>query len=142
MKNLLILVLSTIAMSSFIQTKPEIQIKIQNVKQSKGPLRIAFFRKGSNFPKDEALSYAKEVKPTKLGDLQLSWGDIPFGEYAIAIYQDINNNGVLDKNVFGYPSEPFGFSKNFKPRFSAPDFDDCKITFSGSNSSFQIKLID
>ena len=81
------------------------------------------------------------MKPTKLGDLQLSWSDIPFGEYAIAIYQDLNNNGVLDKNVFGYPSEPFGFSKNFKPRFSAPDFDDCKITFSGSTAAIFSKTV-
>lgn len=49
------------------------------------------------------------------------------GEYAIAVYQDMNNNGVLDKGLFNIPKEPYGLSANFRPKWSAPNFDDCKI---------------
>jgi len=32
------------------------------------------------------------------------------GEYLIAIFQDVNNNGRLDTNLFGIPTEPVGLS--------------------------------
>ena len=39
--------------------------------------------------------------------------DIPEGEYLIALFQDTNNNGVLDTNFLGFPKEPVGLS-NYK----------------------------
>jgi uncharacterized protein (DUF2141 family) len=116
-------------------------LKISNVK-STAILRIAFYKKENKFPDEGKFSFAKEVKPTKTGDTTLSWTDIPVGEYALAIYQDLNGNKKLDTNIVGYPKEPFGFSQNIKPKFSAPTFDECKITFNINNTTFSIKLID
>ena len=36
--------------------------------------------------------------------------DIIEGEYLIALFQDTNNNGVLDTNFLGFPREPVGLS--------------------------------
>ena len=36
--------------------------------------------------------------------------DIPEGEYLIALFQDTNNNGVLDTNFLNVPKEPVGLS--------------------------------
>ena len=36
--------------------------------------------------------------------------NLPIGECAINIYQDINNNGQLDTGLFGIPKEPVGIS--------------------------------
>ncbi|MDR1867635.1 MAG: DUF2141 domain-containing protein [Treponema sp.] len=36
--------------------------------------------------------------------------DLPTGDYVIVIYQDTNDNGTLDKGLFGIPKEPFGFT--------------------------------
>lgn len=57
---------------------------------------------------------------------------LPNGEYAIAVYQDENGNGKCDRNMIGYPTEGFGFSKNYRPKFSAPKFDEVKIAVSTS----------
>jgi uncharacterized protein (DUF2141 family) len=32
------------------------------------------------------------------------------GEYLIALFQDTNNNGVLDTNFLNFPKEPVGLS--------------------------------
>lgn len=34
------------------------------------------------------------------------------GSYAIRVFQDINNNGILDKSSSDIPLEPVGFSQN------------------------------
>jgi uncharacterized protein (DUF2141 family) len=35
---------------------------------------------------------------------------LPEGEYLIAAFQDTNNNGKLDTNIFGVPREPAGLT--------------------------------
>ena len=50
------------------------------------------------------------------------------GEYAIAVFVDLNGNGKMDKNFFGIPKEQYGFSNNVMGRMSAPTFDQAKFT--------------
>jgi len=67
--------------------------------------------------------------------------DLPAGEYAVFTSQDVNNNGKLDKNFFGKPKEPYGFSNNVNP-FGSPSYKDCKFTLSNSSKTISIKLIN
>ena len=126
----------------FLETHAQtFNLKLSNVK-STAVLRIAFYKKENKFPDEGKFAFAKEFKPTKTGDITLTFTDIPAGEYALAIYQDSNGNKKLDTNMLGYPKEPFGFSQNIKPRFSAPAYEECKIAFNANNTTFSIKLID
>lgn len=61
--------------------------------------------------------------------------------YAVSLYIDMNGNGKLDKNFFGFPKEPFCFSKNFKPKMSEPDFEDCSISVE-KDTKITLELID
>jgi uncharacterized protein (DUF2141 family) len=49
------------------------------------------------------------------------------GEWAVALLQDTNHNGEVDRNLLGIPNEPYAFSNNVRPRLSAPTFEDCKF---------------
>ena len=62
------------------------------------------------------------------------------GEYAIAVYHDENNNGHMDKRMFGIPKEPYGFSNNYRPLMSAPTFNDCKFAIGEVEKEISIKL--
>ncbi len=131
-----------ITMPTHSQTTPTFTLTIQNIKSTKGIIRVAFYDKSGEFPSEKTMKFGMELKPEKTGEITVAWKDIPVGEYAIAVFQDLNNNKKLDKNLFGYPKEPFGFSKNFKPKLSAPTFNDCKINFNNNLNNFSIKLID
>jgi uncharacterized protein (DUF2141 family) len=142
MKKYFLALLIAASQLVFSQGKPFVVVKVTNIKQAKGNMRVAFYKKGSGFPKEGSITFAKELKVIQPGELAVNFTDIPYGEYAIAVFQDKNQNQKIDKNLLGYPVEPFGFSKNFKPRFSEPDFSDCSVLISASNNSFTIKLID
>jgi uncharacterized protein (DUF2141 family) len=43
----------------------------------------------------------------------------------VSVYQDSNNNGQLDKNIFGIPKEKYGFSNNA----GRPDYRKCVFDF-------------
>lgn len=124
------------------QTLPakKLSIKVNNIKSKNKTLYVGIYRAVDDFPTFN--KYWKNTKVKTAGSESFIEFDVPFGEYAVAVSHDINGNGSLDKNFFGYPSEPFGFSNNFKPKLSSPDFSDCKFTFSQNNNSITITLID
>jgi uncharacterized protein (DUF2141 family) len=121
--------------------KTSFTLKITNVKNPNATIHIGFYKKDNQFPTQQKHAFAKEFVPGKTGEVSVSWSDIQEGEYAIAIYQDIDNSGRMKTNMFGYPKEPFAFSQNFKPKMSKPKFNQCKINFNASNSNFEVKLI-
>ena len=55
--------------------------------------------------------------------------DLPFGEYAIAGFQDLDGNGILSGNFLGIPREPVGFSGGAKVRFGPPKWNDAVFQF-------------
>jgi uncharacterized protein (DUF2141 family) len=60
-----------------------------------------------------------------IGDkTELSIPNIASGEYAVAVFADVNGNGKLDSNFIGIPQEPIGVSRDAKGRFGPPKFAD------------------
>jgi uncharacterized protein (DUF2141 family) len=123
------------------QNTTTLTIKILNIKTVSGQIRIGFYNSASSFPAENKTCFNKIVKPKNIGEISIPFTDIPYGTYAIAIYHDKNENKKLDKNLVGYPKEPFAFSNNFKPLISAPKFSDCSFEFSKTNKIITIKLL-
>jgi uncharacterized protein (DUF2141 family) len=118
----------------------KLSIKISNI-QSKGKiLYVGIYRAGDEFP--EFNKHWKNSKATTTRNEVTIEFDVPYGDYAVAVSHDLNGNGKLDKNLFGYPKEPFGFSNNYKPKLSSPNFSDCKFSYTQQSNSIMIKLID
>lgn len=84
----------------------------------------------------------------------ISWGDSKISEnwviytfeglkagiYAISIFHDENDNGKLDTNFIGIPTEPYGFSNNAKGMFGPPDFKDCQVEVAAGKKEIVITL--
>ena len=54
--------------------------------------------------------------------MQVRLSAVPDGRYSLTLYQDLNSNGKLDRNLLGMPAEPFGFSRNPVVRFGPPAY--------------------
>jgi len=66
---------------------------------------------------------------------------VPVGKYAIVVFQDENMDGKLNKNLFGAPKEPYGFSKNKYGMFGSPEFKDVSFEVENEkNISLTINL--
>ncbi len=99
--------------------KPKVKIglDVSNLSAVEGKLRIAVFKNAKSFLTENR--YREYVVSTN-GESILSHSfELPEGEYAIAIYEDVNANEVLDRNLVGYPTEKYGFSNNPAFRFCA-----------------------
>ena len=58
------------------------------------------------------------------------------GNYAVAIIQDLDENGELNKNFLGIPKEPYGFSGKWKSGGSSFD----KALFNTDEVGFAITI--
>lgn len=135
--SILVLALSTGFRS---ETKGVLNVSLTNIKNT-GKINIAVYREGENFPNDKFLVTGQTGECTT-STCSFQFKDLPYGNYAIAIYQDVNANGKLDTGTFGIPSEPFAFSNNFRPKWGGPSYEKCKFDFAKDKQVVEIAIIN
>jgi uncharacterized protein (DUF2141 family) len=67
--------------------------------------------------------------------------NLPPGAYGVIVFHDENGNGRLDKNFWGVPTEPYGFSNNVVGMLGAPSFADVAIVLEGVDRTVEIALV-
>lgn len=117
----------------------ELTLTISNIKHIEGSIEIGLFDNGERFM-EEGQAYKSLSVEVKSSSETIVIKNLPKGNYAISLYHDKNANGKCDRNFFGIPKEPYAFSNNFKPRFTAPTFKDCEFDLA-SDHSMEINLI-
>lgn len=116
-----------------------LSISIPNLNSREGEIQIGIYNKKENFPKVDKQFKVIYLRADKFQGV-CTVKDLPKGEYAIAIMHDKNYDKICNTNFLGIPQEGYGFSRNYKPKLSAPSFDDCKLNLA-RNLSITIELI-
>src|SRR5688572_22765582 len=91
----------------------KLDVLIKGIPSQNGRIAYALFDKKEGFPNKAA--YAQRSGYATLAnssEVLLQLQDLGPGAYALAIFQDMNENMKLDKNFLGVPTEPIAFSKN------------------------------
>ena len=114
-----------------------LEITVTNIQESKGDIYLGIYNKRESFP-DEKKPFKNRIVSAEKGSVTISMS-LPVGVYAVSVYHDVNRNGKLDKNVFGAPTEPYGFSNGLRPLFSAPDFEQCSFELL-SNEKIRVSI--
>ena len=113
---------------------------IKNLASPTAPVTVGVYGTKNKFPSPKGQLKEYKFKPHGK-TLTAKISDLKFGTYALALYQDINSNGKIDKNFIGVPKEPYAFSNNYKPTIKAPNFDDCKFDYSSKTHSVTMTMI-
>lgn len=72
--------------------------------------------------------------------LRLTLRNIPPGDYALRAFQDLNDNGLLDRPMVGPPSEPWAVSNNVRLTFRAPRFEEARIPLAPGGPPVVLRL--
>ncbi|WP_281561283.1 DUF2141 domain-containing protein [Thalassomonas sp. RHCl1] len=116
-------------LSSFFAQSANIQLEITGIKNDQGKLYIQLFNGEENYHQGNA--ELATIAKAKSGSATLTFEDVDSGEYALRFYHDENNNGKLDSNLFGMPTEGYGFSNNAQPNFGPAKYQEMKFQVSG-----------
>lgn len=126
--NHLLLLVSNLLVGSLFSINGyahELVVNVDNITPKKGVMMIALYNSANNYQAGTVAFSGQKIAVTA-NTLTIKFGDIPSGEYAITLFHDENENGVLDKNVLGIPSEGYGFSNN-SVSMGQPDFAEAKF---------------
>jgi len=128
--------------SGFSTSQPggELQLTISNIDPVEGDLYIAIYNSKDTYMVEEETAFRMIVTVESEPQL-IIFKDIPAGEYAISVFQDLNRNTELDTRGLGFPAEPFGFSNDARGRFGPPSFEKAKFTLEG-NTEMEIVLVN
>ena len=118
------------------KTSLTLTIEVASFENTKGVLRVCVTDQKDDFLKSCTFSKIVTVEDDTVS---LKIENIEKGNYAVSVYHDENNSGILETGgVFGIPLEPYGFSNNptitFGPSYKKSVF---KMT---SDKNISIKL--
>jgi uncharacterized protein (DUF2141 family) len=86
-----------------------------------GQAYMGLYRAQDDFPVINKQYIGKVVAISK-NSASVTYTNLVKGNYAVAVFHDRNKDGVLNTNLFGVPTEEYGFSNNARNTFSAPSF--------------------
>jgi uncharacterized protein (DUF2141 family) len=76
----------------------------------------------------------------KAGEQSAVFTQLRPGRYAAVVFHDENDDGRLDANEMGVPTEGYGFSNDARGLLSAPSFDAAAITIGSADVGATIHL--
>lgn len=103
---------------------------------------MGVFERSGGFPKNNRGGKGYQLKPGGRPSATITIRNLAYGEYVVAVFQDLNGNGKLDTGLVGFPKEPYCFSNNYKPRFRAPRFDDCRFVYSATQTEIRVSMLN
>lgn len=114
----------------------ELSVSVTGGEESEGELFVALFDSESHFPDGDPLKSRRE--PWRGEPVQVRFSNAPAGTFAIAAFVDTDGNESLSKNLFGIPTEPYGFSG--KAGFGTPSYSDVSFDTGAEDASIVIRL--
>lgn len=116
--------------SSFdeLPEKGKLFIELNNIEAPEGIIWVGIYDSEATFlVKERAIVEGFEVH--RSGSVRLAFPELSYGTYAIALFQDLNRNGELDRNLIGIPSEPYAFSRPPRSKWRLPRFEEIEFDF-------------
>jgi len=104
----------------------------------RGTVLVQLANSAADYGDDKDAFRFAEVKPAG-GRATVTFEEIPFGDYAVKVFHDENDNKKIDIGWRG-PKEPYGFSNGARGLMGPPSFADAKVTLSAPTLRLEIAL--
>ena len=119
----------------------ELAIEVRGVRSGDGRLFVAVHgaQTSATFPAGDG-AVAGFHRRARAGTLRFVLRDLAPGRYAVNAFHDENDNGELDTNIVGIPSEGYGFANNPGAAFGPPDFEAAAVTVGDTSEAAVLTL--
>jgi uncharacterized protein (DUF2141 family) len=130
----------------------ELRLTVKGVRSDNGEILIALYDDPKGYQSALANAATRGLMPDSgrligtsiravAGSQSTVFTQLPPGRYAILVIHDENDNGRLDENALGVPTEGYGFGNDAQGFLSAPSFDAAAVTIGDADVSTSITLI-
>ena len=100
----------------------DVTVAVTNLRSTKGQVLACLTTQPKAFPDCAKDPQARKLTVPTRELMELHFGVVPHGRYAISLIHDENANGKLDTRLI-IPREGYGFSRDAAVRMGPPKFD-------------------
>lgn len=127
----------------FIGAAPQpgdVRAAVTGLRSAKGQVLACLTARPETFPDCDKDPAAKSAKITPAAStVELNFGEVPPGRYAISLFHDENGNGRLDKRLM-IPREGYGFSRDAPVVLGPPSFAKAAFAVDGNGKYESIRM--
>jgi len=116
-----------------------ITVNVSTFRNSKGALGCRLYAGPDGFPK-KLTHKLQQAVPIRGPSATCRFTGIAPGTYAVAVVHDENNNGQVDTNFLGVPTEGYGVSNNRTYAMSWPKWDESKFQVADKDVVLNVTL--
>ena len=122
----------------------KITVEVKGFENNNGKARLLLFSSNEKkyFPKEKDKALRKNVVPIVNNRVQFTYENLPFGEYAISVHHDEDENGKVNTNFIKIPNEGLGSSNDAKGFMGPPSFDKAKVILNKETISITINIVN
>lgn len=117
----------------------KLTIIITGFSNEKGACRFALDNSEAVYESEDSVFIGK-VFPVAGSRLIVDIDSLTYAEYAIRVFHDENENGKLDTDILGIPSEDYGYSNNASSWFGPPSWEKSKFLFNKKEMTIEISV--
>ena len=134
--------LLTLALPALLGASPPesgVSATVTGLRSEKGEVVACLTMRAETFPECQDDPEALAVTVPAAEVVQIEFGPVPAGRYAIALFHDENGNGRLDKRLM-LPREGYGFSRNAPVMMGPPRFAKAAFAIGGTGHHETIRM--
>jgi uncharacterized protein (DUF2141 family) len=137
MRCLIALVLLLPGITLCAQRSLEVEV-VLSVAAAGGTLRLALCPDENAFGNDKGC--ALHTAAANGSVVRITVGNAAPGTHAIKVFHDVNDNGKLDTNWLGIPTEPYGFSNDAMGTLGPPSFQQAQFIVGQKPTTIRIRM--
>lgn len=116
-----------------------VSVTVTGLRSTKGKVLACLTAQARTFPDCDKDPAARAVTVAAGKSVELDFGEVAPGRYAISLFHDENGNGKLDKAVM-IPSEGYGFSRDAPVMMGPPSFAKAAFAVDGAAQHLSIRM--
>ena len=115
----------------------DVQVRVLNVRTNLGTVRAEICR-ADEWLKDGCRH--KAAAPATAGITAITLNNVEPGTWAVVVFHDKNNDGDVDLNLLGVPTEGIGFSRDPPLGLKGPSFNSAALVIGEQGAVMDIHL--
>jgi len=116
-----------------------VSAQVTGLRSAKGQVLACLTARAAAFPDCAKDPAARAVKVPASANVELDFGEVPPGRYAISLFHDENGNGRLDRRLL-MPREGYGFSRDAPVHLGPPRFAEAAFAVNGGSQRQLIRM--
>ena len=115
----------------------DLTITVEGIAKTQGTIMLGLFDEAT-YNGDGAVNGAN--LNVESDSVSVTFEGLEPGEYAVRLYHDLNDDGEMNTNPFGMPTEPYAFSNDAQGRFGPAKWEAAKFLVGTDGTTHTITM--